>query len=272
MSLIEDLVLSYRMLASHGVVDAYGHISVRSDRDPNRYFISRSLAPELVTEDDIMEFDLDSNPIDQRGRSMYLERYIHGEIYKVRPDVHSVVHNHSPSVIPFGVTTVPLRPLFNTAAFVGEGIPTFEIRDFQESGDVIIKTPHLGAALAKIVAGHPAALMRGHGSVVVGNSIPAAVIRSIYLELSAKLQAQAMLIAGPGGAITYYDEAEVAATTARQESARTWERTWELWRAKAKAELAVEARRDRGTRTENQNRIMQLWQRAAAACRCGRRH
>jgi HCOMODA/2-hydroxy-3-carboxy-muconic semialdehyde decarboxylase len=272
MNLIEDLVLSYRILASHGVVDAYGHISVRSDRDPNRYFISRSLAPELVTEDDIMEFDLDSNPIDQRGRSMYLERYIHGEIYKARPDVHSVVHNHSPSVIPFGVTTVPLRPLFNTAAFVGEGIPTFEIRDFQESGDVIIKTPHLGAALASVVGSHPAALMRGHGSVVVGNSIPAAVIRSIYLELSAKLQAQAMLIAGPGGAITYYDEAEVRATTARQESARTWERTWELWRAKAKAELAAEARQDGGERADNRNRILALWQRAAAACGCGRRH
>ena len=270
MSLIEDLVLSYRILASHGVVDAYGHISVRSDRDPNRYFISRSLAPELVTEDDIMEFDLDSNPIDQRGRSMYLERYIHGEIYKARPDVHSVVHNHSPSVIPFGVTTVPLRPLFNTAAFVGQGIPTFEIRDFQESGDVIIKTPYLGAALAKIVAGYPAALMRGHGSVVVGNSIPAAVIRSIYLELSAKLQAQAMLIAGPGGKITYYDDAEVAATTARQESARTWERTWELWRAKAKADVAAEAH-TRGARTESQNRIVQLWHRAATACGCGRR-
>lgn len=272
MSLIEDLVLSYRILASHGVVDAYGHISVRSDRDPKRYFISRSLAPELVTEDDIMEFDLDSNPVDQRGRAMYLERYIHGEIYKVRPDVHSVVHNHSPSVIPFGVTSVPLRPLFNTAAFVGQGVPTFEIRDFQESGDVIIKTPQLGAALAQVVAGHPAALMRGHGSVVVGNSIPAAVIRSIYLELSAKLQAQAILIAGPGGAVTYYDDAEVAATTARQESARTWERTWELWRAKARAELAAERQRGPAESTANQNRILRLWHRAAAACGCGRPH
>jgi HCOMODA/2-hydroxy-3-carboxy-muconic semialdehyde decarboxylase len=269
MRLIEDLVLSYRILAAHGVVDAYGHISVRSPSDPNRYFLARSIAPELVTEDDIMEFDLDSNPVDQRGRGMYLERYIHGEVYKVRPDVHSVVHNHSPSVIPFGVTTVPLRPLFNTAAFVGEGIPTFEIRDFQPSGDIIIKTPQLGAALAGVVGRHPAALMRGHGSVVVGASIPAAVIRSIYLELSAKLQTQAMLIAGPGGPITFYDDAEVAATTARQDSARTWERTWDLWRTKAKAELAAEARRS-PARSGTDSRILQLWRRAQTACGCGR--
>lgn len=237
---IEDLVLSYRILAAHGVVDAYGHVSVRSPSDPERYFLSRSLAPELVTFDDIMEFDLDSNPIDQRGRPMYLERYIHGEIYKARPNVKAVVHNHSPSVIPFGVTNVPMRPLFNTAAFVGLGVPTFEIRDFQESGDVIVKTPGLGEALASVLGDHPAALMRGHGSVVVGNSLPDAVIRSVYLELSAKLQMQAMQISGPSGNITYYDDAEVRETMARQDSAKTWRRTWDLWRAKAKAEIAAE--------------------------------
>ncbi len=239
--LIETLALSYRILAEHGVVDAYGHVSMRSPERPDRYLLSRSLAPELVTPDDIMEFDLDSNPIDRAGRSMYLERYIHGEIYKTRPDVQAVVHNHSPSVIPFGVTTVPMRPLTNTAAFVGLGIPTFEIRDFQPSGDIIVKTPHLGASLASVLGKHPAALMRGHGSVVVGDSLPDAVIRSIYFEVSAKLQMQAMLIAGPGGKITFLDEAEVAETMARQAGARTWERSWNLWLTKAKQQMDRDA-------------------------------
>ncbi|HEY2137890.1 MAG TPA: class II aldolase/adducin family protein, partial [Xanthobacteraceae bacterium] len=202
--------------------------------------LARSMAPELVTADDILEFDLDSNVIRDPGAALYLERYIHGEIYKSRPQVHAVVHNHSPSVIPFGVTTVPLRPLFNTGAFVGEGIPTFEIRDFQDSGDIIIKTPHLGASLAKILGEKPAALMRGHGSVVVGESLMMAVVRSVYLELSAKLQMQAMLIAGPGGKIVYLDDNEVAATSGRQASAGTWKRTLDLWCVKARAQIAAE--------------------------------
>jgi ribulose-5-phosphate 4-epimerase/fuculose-1-phosphate aldolase len=245
MSQTEDLVLAYRILAAHGVVDAYGHVSVRSERDPHRYLLARAMAPELVTADDICEFDLDSNVIRDPGAALYLERYIHGEIYKSRPEVMAVVHNHSPSVIPFGVTTVPLRPLFNTGAFVGEGIPTFEIRDFQESGDLIIKTPHLGASLAKVLGPKPAALMRGHGSVVVGDSLMIAVVRSVYLELSAKLQMQAMLIAGPGGHVVYLDEREVAATSSRQVSAGTWKRTWDLWCIKARAQIEMEQKAKR---------------------------
>ncbi len=118
MNLIEDLVAAYRILAEHGVIDAYGHVSVRSERDPKRYFLSRSLAPELVMPEDIMEYDLDSNPIDVRGRESVRERFIHGEIFKARPDVNAVVHNHSPSVVPFSVTTVAMRPVFHMAAFV----------------------------------------------------------------------------------------------------------------------------------------------------------
>src|SRR5262249_37410687 len=117
MSEREDLVLAYRILAAHGVVDAYGHVSLRTAKNPNRYLLARAMAPELVTTDDILEFDLDSNPVKDVKAALYLERYIHGEIFKRRPDINAVVHNHSPSVIPFGVTTVPLRPLFNTGAF-----------------------------------------------------------------------------------------------------------------------------------------------------------
>ena len=174
--------------------------------------------------------------------ALYLERYIHGEIFKSRPDINAVVHNHSPSVIPFGVTTVPLRPLFNTGAFIGEGVPTFEIRDFQASGDLIIKTPHLGRSLAATLGAKPAALMRGHGAVVVGESLMLAVVRSVYLELSAKLQMQAMLIAGPGGDVVYLDDREVAATGGRQVAAGTWRRTWDLWCIKARAQLGAEQR------------------------------
>ncbi len=126
---IEDLVAANRILADQGVLDAYGHVSVRHPGNPDRYVISRAMSPANVSADDIMEFDLDSNPVDQRGRGMFLERFIHGEIYKARPDVNAVIHSHSPGVIPFGVTNVPMRPVFHTAAFLAVGVPVFEIRD-----------------------------------------------------------------------------------------------------------------------------------------------
>lgn len=240
MDIIDELVIAYRVLAAHGVVDAYGHVSVRKPDDPERYYIARALAPELVTRADIFEFDLDSQAIDDKGQSMYLERYIHGEIYKERPDVHSVVHNHSPSVIPFGVTDMQLRPLVNTGAFIGLGVPTFEIRDFQPSGDIIISSPYLGKALADVLGASPAALMRGHGATVVAESLPLVCVRSIYLEVSAKLQMQAITIAGQGGRVVYLDEDEVNATVMRQDAKETWRRGWTLWRAKAVAELRAE--------------------------------
>src|SRR5882724_13098421 len=209
MSEREDLVLAYRILAAHGVVDAYGHVSLRTANNPKRYLLARAMAPELVTADDIVEFDLDSNAVKDPGVALYLERFIHGEIFKSRPDINAVVHNHSPSVIPFSVTTVAMRPLFHMAAFVGEGLPNFEIRDAERGTDLLVKTPYLGQALAKTLGGSPAALMRGHGSVTVGESLPRAVGRSIYLEMSARMQLHAITIAGPGGKITYLDEQEV---------------------------------------------------------------
>ncbi len=226
--LIEDLVAANRILADQGVVDGYGHVSVRLDRDPGRYLLARSLAPELVTAADIMEFDLDSRPVDGRGRAMYLERFIHGEIYKVRPDVTAIVHHHSPSVIPFTISTVPLRPLYHMSSFVGEGVPIFEIRAAGGMTDMLISDPDLGRALAKTLGGHPAALLRGHGSVVVGPTLPLAVGRSIYMEINAKLQIQAMAL--PGG-LTYLDPEEVRKVEARQDYARSWD----LWRRKALA-------------------------------------
>ncbi|HET7765247.1 MAG TPA: class II aldolase/adducin family protein [Burkholderiales bacterium] len=230
---IEDLVAANRILAEHGVIDAYGHVSVRSASDPKRYLLSRSIAPELVTRGDIIEYDLDSNAIDARGRESVRERFIHGEIYKARPDVNAVVHNHSPSVVPFSVTTVPMRPLFHMAAFVGDGVPNFEIRDAEKGTDLLVKTPYLGQALAKTLGKSPAALMRGHGSVTVGETLPRAVGRSIYLEQSARMQLQALAIAGPGGRIVYLDDSEVRASVPGQD----YNRAWPMWRAKALAGL-----------------------------------
>ncbi len=225
-TLIEDLVAANHILADQGVVDGYGHVSARHDRDPNRYLLSRSLAPELVSAEDIMEFDLDSNPVDQRGRAMYLERFIHGEIYKARPDVKSVVHHHSPAVIPFGVTGVALRPVFHMAAFVGEGVPVFEIREFAGMTDLLVRTPQLGAALARVLGDKPAALMRGHGAAVVGNSVPQAVGRSIYLQVNARLQAQALALSSD---VNYLAPEEVA----KMQAVSGYDRAWELWKRKA---------------------------------------
>jgi HCOMODA/2-hydroxy-3-carboxy-muconic semialdehyde decarboxylase len=233
---LEDLVAANRILASHGVIDAYGHVSLRSPRDPNRYFLARSLAPERVQLEDLIEYDLDSRPLDDRGRESVRERFIHGEIFKARPEVMAVVHNHSPSVVPFSVTEVTLRPIFHMAAFIGEGLPNFEIRDVQKGTDLLVKTPQLGSALAKILAQKPAALMRGHGAVVVGENLPRAVGRSIYLELSARMQVQAMLLAGAGGNITYIDEAEMRASNLVQ----NYNRAWPLWREKALAQAKAE--------------------------------
>ena len=226
---LQDLVAAYRILAEHGVIDAYGHVSLRSPRNPQRYYLARSLAPELVQEKDLIEYDLDSNPIDERGRESVKERFIHGEIYRARPDAMCVVHNHSPSVIPFSVTGVPMRALYHMASFIGDGLPNFEIRDVRKGTDLLVKDAELGRALAKTLAGKPAALMRGHGSVVVGETVPRAVGRSVYLEQSARMQMQALALAGPGGKITYLDEAEAKASVARQD----FYRAWPLWREKA---------------------------------------
>lgn len=228
MKIFDDLVAAYRILAEHGVIDAYGHVSMRSPDDPQRYFIARSLAPEVVQAEDIMEYDLDSVPLDERGRESVRERFIHGEVYKARPEVTAVVHNHSPSVIPFSVSGVPMRPIYHMAAFVGEGVPNFEIRDFEKGTDLLVKTPQLGAALAKTLARHPASLMRGHGAVVVGENIARAVGRSVYLEQSAKLQMQALALSQK---IVYLDEAEVRASVPVQD----YKRAWPVWREKALA-------------------------------------
>jgi HCOMODA/2-hydroxy-3-carboxy-muconic semialdehyde decarboxylase len=209
-------------------------VSLRSPDDPKRFFLARNIAPETVQAGDILEYGLDGEPVDRaRTRDSVTERYIHSEVYRARPDVIAVVHNHSPSVVPFSVTNVPMRPIFHMAAFIGEGVPNFEIRKVQKGSDLLVRNPKLGAALAKTLGAKPASLMRGHGSVVVGESLPRAVGRSVYLEISARMQMQALLLSKR---ITFIDAAEVKASNPVQD----YKRAWPLWRTKALAKAKAE--------------------------------
>jgi HCOMODA/2-hydroxy-3-carboxy-muconic semialdehyde decarboxylase len=226
--LIDDLVTANHILASEGILDGYGHVSVRDPANPNHYFLSRSLAPGLVTSADIIEYDLDSNPVGGDNRTGYRERFIHGEIYKARPDAMAVVHDHSLAVIPFSVSSVPLRAVSHMAAFIGEGIPVFEIRDVDGMTDMLVSNPKRGRALATVLDKYPAALMRGHGAAVVGDSVKVAVGRAIYLDLNARVQEQAILL---GGTVKYF-EPEEAKKTAPQDG---FERAWDVWKRKASA-------------------------------------
>src|SRR5499427_6220738 len=233
MSQVEDLVLAYRILAAHGVVEAYGHVSVRAERDPHRFLLARAMAPELVTADDVCEFDLDSNVIRDPGAPLYLERYIHGEIYRARPDVMSVVHNHSPSVIPFSVTNVKMKALFHMASFIGDGLPNFEIRKVKKGSDLLVSDPKLGKALAKTLGKSPATLMRGHGATVTGENLQRSVGRSIYLEVSAIMQMQSLLLSRK---INFMDKKEVEASSPVQ----NYKRAWPMWREKALAQAKAD--------------------------------
>jgi ribulose-5-phosphate 4-epimerase/fuculose-1-phosphate aldolase len=171
-TLIADLVVANRILFTEGVLDGFGHASVRDARDPARFWLARSMAAGLVEARDIMQFDMDGAPIDAKDRAVFLERFIHSEIYRARPDVQSVVHSHSPSLVPFGATPVKLQPLYHMTGFLGAGVPVFEIRRVAgKDTNLLITDGKLGKALAKTLDDNPAALMRGHGSVVVGTSV-----------------------------------------------------------------------------------------------------
>jgi HCOMODA/2-hydroxy-3-carboxy-muconic semialdehyde decarboxylase len=222
----EDIVIGSRILAELGVLDAFGHVSARSPTNPNHFFMSRSLAPALATADDIMEFDLDGNPVDARGRSVFLERFIHSEIYKARPDVMSVVHTHSAGVIPFSVSRLPLRPLYHNSAFLAAGVPVWDIRkDFGET-DMLVRNPTLGKSLAQTLGDKSVLLMRGHGDVTVGTAVKHAVFRAYYTDVNAKLQSQAI---GLGGEINYLTPEEGAKADAVFQQVLV-DRVWNLWK------------------------------------------
>jgi ribulose-5-phosphate 4-epimerase/fuculose-1-phosphate aldolase len=224
-ALIEDLVAANHILYDQGVVDGFGHVSARHDKDPNRYLLARSMAPALVTADDIMEYDLDSTPIDQRGRAVYLERFIHGEIYKSRPDVQAIVHSHSPAVIPYADTKMRLQPMNHIASFLGGGVPVFEIRDVAgPASNMLVSNPALGHALAVTLGQHSVALMRGHGSVAAAQSVRHVTFRAIYTEVNARVQSEALRLGEP----TYLNDAEAAAAMKTNDG--LVDRPWDLWK------------------------------------------
>ena len=228
-SLVEELVLANRILANTGVLDAYGHVSVRDSRNPNHYLLARHMAAGLVTAADIIEYDLDSKAVNASESTGYTERFIHGNIYKARPDVMAVVHFHAPEVIPFGVTGVPLRPVFHMAAFLGEGVPVFEIRKAGGVTDMLIRNNALGQALAESLGKKPAVLLRGHGAVAVAPSLHVVVGRAYYMTVDARVQAQAIQLGG--GKVTYLEDEE-ARKAAPQDG---FERSWNLWKESVSA-------------------------------------
>jgi HCOMODA/2-hydroxy-3-carboxy-muconic semialdehyde decarboxylase len=222
---LDDLVIANHVLALENIVDGYGHVSARHPGRSDTFLLSRSLAPELVTRVDLMEYDLEGRPLDARGRASYQERFIHSEIYKARPDVGAIVHCHTISLIPFANSDVPLRPMFHMSFFVADGIPVFEIRNAGGMTDLLVKDAKLGHALAATLGSRPAALMRGHGAVVVADTIPTVVGRSVYLDQNARMQVQAMTL---GGAVTYVDPAEARL----REGPGNYDRSWDLWKRK----------------------------------------
>ena len=225
-SVIRELVDANHILFDQGVVDGFGHVSVRHPERPDRFLLARSMAPALVTEKDVLEFDLDGNPVVSGGPAPYLERFIHGEVYRKRKDVMSVVHSHSPSVVPFSVVPeTKLRPICHMCGFLNaKGMPIFEIRDFAGQGSVLLITSgKLGAALADSLGEEPAVLMRGHGSTVVAGTLRQAVFRAVYTEVGARLQMEAMRL----GPITFLTEEETIGTT--KTISTQYDRSWFLW-------------------------------------------
>jgi ribulose-5-phosphate 4-epimerase/fuculose-1-phosphate aldolase len=229
-ALVAQLVTANHILYDQGVVDGFGHVSVRHDKNPNRYLLARNMAPGNVTADDIVEFTLDGEAVNANGRRVYLERFIHGEIYRKRPDVMAVVHSHSHSIVPLSVVKgTKLQAIFHMAGFIGQGAPVFEIRDFAgDKTDLLISSNRLGAALADMFVGHDIVLMRGHGSTVVGHSIPHVIYRAVYAEINARYQ---LSVQGMGE-INYLTSGESARCVETIE--QQMQRPWDLWAEEAR--------------------------------------
>jgi HCOMODA/2-hydroxy-3-carboxy-muconic semialdehyde decarboxylase len=224
-AVLGDLAAASRILVDQGVFDAAGHVSMRHPDNRRHFLMSRSLAPQLVSADDIMEFDRDCAAIAPMGRNGFIERFLHGEIYKKRPDVMAVAHSHSASVIPFGLTNTPMRAMYHNAAFLAAGVPVFDIREKFGATDIVISTQSKGAALAEVLADKSVALLRAHGMVAVGPNLPVAVFRAIFTEVSARIQHQASALGGPIAALDP-EEGRLADVV----NINTVGRSWDLWK------------------------------------------
>ena len=227
---LRELALANRILAREGVVDTFGHVSIRHPQRPDRFFLSRSRAPELVAVDDLMEFELDGTPLDARGRTPYSERFIHGAIYEKRADVMSVIHNHSHAVIPFGITPVKLRPVLHVGAAIGEEIPVWDIRRKFGDTNMLVVNMEQGRDLAAALGANRVALMRGHGCAVAGRTLREAVFSAVYLQVNAQLQAQALMLSDK---VEYLSPGEAAKAKEMTSQPVGLERAWEYWTLRA---------------------------------------
>jgi HCOMODA/2-hydroxy-3-carboxy-muconic semialdehyde decarboxylase len=225
-----DLVIANRILAHENVVDAYGHVSVRHPQDPKRFLLARSVSPEMVAPADIMEFDLEGNALGGDRRQPYLERFIHGAVYEARPEVVSVVHAHAEDVLPFGITSAPLKPVIHSGSFMGEQVPVWDIRDNFGDTNMLVTNAPQGRDLAMRLGGNNVALMRGHGFVAAARSLIEVVRMSVYVPRNARVQMAAMQL----GAVKPLSRGEIAARNAgyKPDSPETW-RAWEYWATRA---------------------------------------
>lgn len=229
----DDLVVGSRILADLGIVDGFGHVSARSPTNPKHFLMARSVAPALVTADDIMEFDENGEPVDARGRAIFLERFIHAAVYRARPDVMAVVHAHSTGVIPFANSKTPLKPMFHNAAFIGAGAPVWDIAKDFGATDMLVRNNAIGQSLAQTLGDGSVLLMRGHGDVTVGGAVKVAVFRAYYTDVDARMQAQALTL-GPDVAFLSPEESVKADAT----NMVIMERVWALWKLRVQALLA----------------------------------
>jgi len=229
---LQRLVAANRILAHENVVDAFGHVSIRDPLSPTRYVLARSRSPELIELGDLMRFELDGTPVDERGRTPYGERMIHGAIYEARADVRSVVHFHAYAVLPFTISTVPLKPMIHTAGLLGAEIPVWDIRAEFGDTDMLVRNMAEGRSLAKTLGQNTCVLLRGHGAAVAAHNVKAAVLTAYYLQVNAQVQLQALALGAPKP----LSPAEIAATTATQLSPLSLDRAWEYFCARAGVE------------------------------------
>jgi ribulose-5-phosphate 4-epimerase/fuculose-1-phosphate aldolase len=226
---IESLVIANRILANKNVLDSFGHVSVRHPENQERYLMSRSRAPRLVSKEDILEFSFDNKPIEDRGVPLFGERPIHGRIYKARPDVFAICHNHAYGLLPFAVTKTVMRPAIHVAAAIGQEVPIWDIRDDFGETSMLVTTNEMGDSLAALLGNRRAALMRGHGSVVVGTAIPDMVFTSYYLQVNADVLVQSQAL----GTVQYLSPEEVKLSAAVNLSPLSQNRIWEDWAQQA---------------------------------------
>ena len=222
-TIIRALVAGNRILAHEGIVDSMGHISARHPGNSKRYLLSRARSPEVVEEGDIMTFELDGTPVEDKDRPMYIERHIHGAIYEARPEVMAVVHNHCAEILPFAITRTPMRPAVHFARRLGNGVPVWDIQDHFGDTDLLVTTMEQGRDLASVLRANKAALMRGHGCAVTGHSIPDAVQTSIAMKGNARAILDGLTL----GEVTYLTPGEIGSTSPGRTSLRGFDRAWE---------------------------------------------